>query len=139
MPFSGLATGQAVQGPLRAVERRGSAGPGSASEPADEKGVGHNDPIRPECPGVERNRNAFVRRSQGENHQMVADVILVGGGGEVVPMSGEHRQQLTGFMLGEIKDPEGGFEFVPPGWEALTVDCTSACRRAGDDPCPLQR
>ena len=32
----------------------------SASEPADEKGIGDNELIGSECPGVERDRKAFA-------------------------------------------------------------------------------
>ena len=65
---------------------------------------------------------------------MVADVVTVCGSGKVIPVGGEHRQQLAGLVLGEVQEADVCFEFVQSGWEALAVDRPSTARRTDDEP-----
>ena len=122
-----------------AVEQPALLGKGRASHSADKEGIGNNEPIRPECPGVEGDRNLFVRTGQSEDHQVIANVILISGDRKVVPVGGEHCQQLASFVLGEVEDPDRSLELVPSSRESLAVDCPSTSRGASDEPRPLQR
>ncbi len=81
--------------------------------------------IAPDCPWVEGDRNLLVGAGEGEDYEVVTDVVPIRGDGKVVPVGGEHRQQLPSFMFGEVENSDVGLEFVPSGWETLAVDRTS--------------
>ena len=107
--------------------RQNEIEPPAHSELANDSRVGDDNLIEPESSGRESDCDSICDGGDVEHYEVIARTGIVRFVGQVLPVSGEHFQELHRFVFGEVQDSkstDGRDQLVPAPDESLVVDCS---------------
>lgn len=99
-----------------------------------------NNLVGPQRSGREPDRHSIRCSCDVEHDEVIPEGGIVGLLRKVIPLRGEYGEELHGFVLAEINDPESAYrdnEVVPAAHEGLVVDGSTALSRSGQESRPV--